>query len=307
MKNLILKNSGILFLAIVLFSTGCKKDYPNIYNMFKDVSVTLHNTLPHSITSDTTYVQVGDSVVIDYTIGSSNKGMYTVAVHEAGADIPFLKIPISKENRYSYSDVVKLKMDSKVGRTAYRIYALDSAGVYMGDGYKKFVVEIASDYYYWANRTIFVPDTINKDSKCYFSTTTGQVMSYNDAVNKSDLVDFGYCYTPAGGHTIYNLSDEPLPFTAYDVSGFTKNETMFYCQNRNRQLSTFQRMATGKQIYDVGAKKANKPDPIKGIKVDYLVYFKTANGKYGAIYINGISRDSAESGTYMNVDIKVQK
>ena len=307
MKNSILKNIGGLFLTIALFSTGCKKDYANIYNMFEDVTVTLHDSSPYSITADTTYVQAGDSVVIDYTIKSTNKGIYTVAVHEAGAAIPFIKIPISKENRYSYSDVVRLKMDSKVGRTAYRIYALDSAGIYIGDGDKKFVVEIASDYFYWADRTIFVPDSINKDSKSYFSTTDGQVMSYNEAMSKSDLVDFAYCYSPSGGHTIYNLSYTPLPFTGYDVSSFTKNATMFYCQNRKGQLSTFQRMTTGKQIYNVGAKKANKPNPIEGIEPTYLIYFKTANDKYGAMYVNGINRDSENSGTYMNVDIKVQK
>nr|WP_294895670.1 hypothetical protein [uncultured Pedobacter sp.] len=318
MKNLIIKYSGILFVAVVLLS-GCKKDYPNIYNEFKDVTVTLHNSSPYAITKDTTYVQPGDSVIIDYTIKSPNKGIYSVYVQEAGSALAFQRIAIGPENRHSYSDVVKLKMDSKVGRTAYRIYALDSAGIYIGDGYKSFVVEIQSDYYYWANRSIYVPDTLAKTAKCYISSSTGEILSYTDGLTNSAKIDIGYFYdttiksisngdTVLNGHTFYSLKQSPTIFAPYDLSSFTKNGTKLYCQNRPGQISSFQRMQTSALIKSVpGNNKIVASNPINSMAPTWLIYFLTESGKYGAVFINDIYRNNADNGTYMNIDIKVQK
>jgi hypothetical protein len=44
-----------------------------------------------------------------------------------------------------------------------------------------------------------------------------------------------------------------------------------------------------------------------GMQAGYLTYFLTESGKYGGIYINNIYRNSANNGTFMNIDIKVQK
>lgn len=320
MKKIALKISGIIVLGVVLLTSCNKEEYEknSIYTRFSDVEVTFHGDNPLSVT-DYKLIQPGDSLYLDFTVTSKNKGIYKVAVWEGGSGLPGYKFDVAPEDRYNYSHVLKLKMDSKVGTTSYRVWAIDSAGVYMGDGYKRIDIDIASDFYYWVGRNVFVPDSVAKTAKCYISTSTGELLSYTDGLTNSAKIDIGYLYdnriksisngdTTRYGHTFYSLKASPTIFEPYDLSGFTKNETKLYSQNRNNQLSTFQRMKTAALIKSVpGNNKIVKSDPIIGIGPGYLTYFLTASGKYGGIYVNSIYRNNANNGTYMNIDIKVQK
>jgi hypothetical protein len=302
MKNLIFKYSAGLIIVIICFSSCKKKDDVNIFNMFSDVTVTYHANGPYAVT-DYKEVNSGDSVYLDYTIESANKGMYAVNVFEAGAAIPFIKIPLNASQRKSYSNIVKLKMNSKVGRTSYRIWALDSAGVYMGDGYKTITIDVKANYKYWSSRNLYVPDTLGKSNKCYLSLTTGDTFSYTEGLANSAKIDLGYAFN--GTHTIYALNASPLPFLPYDVSAFTKKATLFAAAKTN-QGSAFLNLRTGEQI--VSAAKSAKPTlkSVPSLAAGSLFYFQTAEGKYGAFYVNYVTQSNSTNGVFMNVDIKIE-
>lgn len=302
MKNIKIKIIGILAISSLMFY-GCKKEGENIFNMFDDVTVTFSAKSPYAVT-DYKEVNPGDSVYIEYTISSAKKGMYAVNVFEAGSAIPFIKIPLTEAQRRSYSNVVKLKMNSKVGRTSYRVWALDSAGVYLGDGYKNITIDVKSDYDYWSSRNIYAPDTLGKSSQSYLSVVSGKTFSYNEGVTQSANIDFGYVFNVS--HTIYALNTSPLPFLPYDISAWTKRATLVAAAKTN-QGAAFLNLRTGEQILTAG--KSAKPTlkSVGSLAAGSLFYFLTPEGKYGAFYINYITKSSAEKGVFMNVDIKIQR
>lgn len=282
---------------------SCKKEGENIFNMFDEVNVTFHSKSPYSVTG---YKEVnsGDSVHIEYTITSAKKGMHMLCVYEAGAGAVFMKIPLNASQRKTYSNVVKLKMNAKVGRTTYRIGALDSAGVYIGDGYKSITLDVLANYNYWAGRSIFVPDTLGMESKSYLSLKTGTTYSYKEGLTKSEDIDLGFVNN--GASTVYALNASPLPFTPYDISSWTKKATLFAAA-KNNQGTAFLNLKTGEQIES--AAKSAKPTlkVVTNLAAGSLFYFITAEGKQGAIFVNYITRTAAVKGVFMNVDIKIKK
>lgn len=297
----------IKYFAIALITSAllfaCKKDTESIFNMFDDVTVTYHSNSPYDVT-DYKEVSSGDSVHLDYTIASSNKDMYMVCVYEAGAAIPFIKIPLTSSERRTYSNVVKLKMNAKVGKTSYRIWALDSGGIYIGDGYKTITIDVKSNFNYWSSRNLFVPDTVGKSSKSYLSVVTGDTYSYTEGATNSANIDLGFAFN--GTPTIYSLNASPLPFTPYDISGWTKKTTLVAAAKTN-QGSAFLNLRTSEQIESAG--KSAKPalKSVAALAAGSLFYFITAEGKYGAFYINYITQSNSNKGTFMNVDIKIQR
>lgn len=303
MKNTIIKFAGILMASGLLFSS-CKKDYDTIFNMFEDVDVTFHANSPYAVT-DYKEVNAGDSLYLDFTITSAKKNMFMVCVWEAGAAVPFIKIPLDNTQRRNFSYTAKLKMDSKVGRTSYRVWALDSAGVFIGDGYKKITVDVLSDFNYWAGRNLYVPDSTDKVDPCYLSLATGSTFSYTTGAANSGSIDIGYAYN--GSHTLYALNNSPLPFTVYDISSWTPRATLLANPKNNQASTWLNQLRTGAQIEKnaKSAKPTNKK--VTGLKAGSLVYFLTPEGKYGALYINYVTQDNAKRGTIMNVDVKIQK
>lgn len=292
-----------MVLMVCVSLSSCKKDTESIFTQFKDVTVTYHTNDAYDVTDYKELVS-GDSVHLDYTIASAKKDMYMVCVFEAGAAIPFIKIPLTSAQRRSYSNVVKLKMNTKVGKTSYRVWALDSAGIYLGDGYKTITLNVKSNYNYWSARNLFVPDTLGKSSKSYLSVNTGDTYSYTEGTSLSANIDLAYAFN--GSHTIYALNASPLPFTPYDISSWTKKTTLVAAAKTN-QGSAFLNLRTGEQIQSAG--KSAKPTlkSVTGLAAGSLFYFITAEGKYGAFYINYITQSNANKGTFMNVDIKIER
>lgn len=305
-----------LALTAALFFVSCKKETTNIFNMFEDVKVTFHANSPYAVT-DYKEVNVGDSVYLDYTIESSKKGMFAVCIFETSSALP-TKIFLNSSQRKSYSGVVKLKMNTRVGKISYRIWALDSAGVYLGDGYKMVTLEVKSDYNYYAGRELKTPDTLTKVNNCYLSLTNGALFSYTTGGSQSDKIDLGLYRVPvmdANGkligykYDVYALNSSPLPFTSYDISSWTKRGTLFAAPKTGQANTWINSLRTGEQIVTLA--KSAKPTlkaTSTGLTAGSLFYFLTPEGKYGAIYVNSVeTNNSSSKGVFLNVDIKIQK
>ncbi|SMC39926.1 hypothetical protein SAMN04488524_0178 [Pedobacter africanus] len=306
-----------LYLATIagLIFTSCKKETTNIFNMFDDVKVTYHSNSPYAVT-DYKELNPGDSVYLEYTIESAKKDMYAVAIFETSAAIP-TKIMLKDNERRSYSGVVKLKMNTRVGKISYRIWALDKSGVYLGDGYKTITLDVKSDYNYWAGRELKIPDTLEKMNNCYYALSTGELFSYTSGATNSDKIDMGLFRVPVTEATtgritgykydVYALNSNPLPFTAYDISSWTKRATLFAAP-KTGQASAFLNLRTGEQIITAG--KSAKPTLTRtntGLIAGSLFYFLTPEGKYGAIYVNSIETNNVGKAVFMNVDVKVAR
>ena len=315
MKTIFIKVLSIIVMVPLLFSS-CKKEGENIFNMF-DVTVDFHSTMPNSVT-DYLAVNPQEVVYIDYTINSPTKDMYQVCVFENGSAIPFLKIPLTESQRRSYSGVVKLTMSNKVGKSTYRVWALDNRGVYMGDGYKSVTVDVAADYTFWAGRKLYVYGfakadlnfDIYKSEKSYYSVTTGETFSYNEGAANADKIDFGlslsYDATKLGDDrfvvSCYALSANPLT-TFYPVNTWTDKGTLFSAPQTN-QSAAWLALRTGAQI--IAAAKGKKPalKIVSGLKSGSLFYFLTKKGEYGAIYVNYFN--FINGSTNMGIDVKIK-
>ncbi len=314
MMKLINKYAAFAIVMTVIFGS-CKKETSNIFNMFDDVKVTYHANSPYAVT-DYKEVNPGDSVYLEYTIESANKDMYAVAIFETSAAIP-TKIFLDDSQRRSYSGVVKLKMDTRVGKVSYRIWALDKGGVYLGDGYKTITLDVKSDYNYWAGRELKMPDTLEKVNDCYFALSTGELFNYGNGAANSAKIDMGLFRVPAFDaktgdligykYDVYSLASNPLPFTAYDISSWTKRGTKFSAP-KTGQSSAFLNLRTGDKI--MSAAKSAKPTATRtstGLTGGSLFYFLTPEGKYGAIYVNSIEPTNVKNTVFMNIDVKMQR
>ena len=95
---------ALLLMAIVSF-VSCKKNVPNIFNMF-DVTVDLHSNSPYSL-KETQTLSEGDSIYFDFTIKSPTQEMYQVALFQVGAALPNLRITLDESDKHSYTGVIK--------------------------------------------------------------------------------------------------------------------------------------------------------------------------------------------------------
>ncbi|MNJ93820.1 hypothetical protein D3C87_115070 [compost metagenome] len=315
MKRILIKYLGCA-LVTALFLASCKKETTNIFNMFEDVKVTFHSNSPYAVT-DYKLVNVDDSVYIEYTIESAKKGMFAVCIFETSSALP-TKIFLNSSQRKSYSGIVKLKMNTRVGKISYRIWALDSAGVYLGDGYKMITLEVKSDYNYYAGREVFSPDTLEKVNPCYLSLNSGERFSYSNGAANSAKIDLGLYRVPVINPTtqklatykydFYTLNANPLPFTAYDMSSWTKRATLISAPKTGQSNTWLNSLRTGTQIGTLGkSAKPNLKATTTGLSAGSLFYFLTPEGKYGAVYVNSVEINNLKSGVFINVDIKVQK
>ena len=315
MKPIFIKILGVFAVLPLIFSS-CKKEGKNIFNMF-DVTVDFHSNSPYSVT-DYKIVNAQDSVYLEYTINSPTKDMEVVCIFENGSGAPFSKTTLKDSQRRSYSGVVKLKMSNKVGKTTYRIWALDGAGVYLGDGYKSVTVDVVPDYTYWAGRKLYVYGTRTPDKtfdsykseKSYFSVTTGESFSYNEGAANADKIDFGMSTTidaTKAGDDIFIISCYALSAnylkTDYPVDTWTDKGTLFSAPQAN-QSSAWLALRTSAQI--IAAAKGKKPalKIVTGLKPGNLFYFLTKKGEYGAIYVNYFN--SINGRINIGIDVKIK-
>lgn len=308
-----------LIAGVAISLTGCKKNASNIFNMFDDVSVTFKADHPLSIV-DYKDINDGDSVYLSFDITSAKEDMAAVCVRREGQESPVLQINLpDNANKRAYTGVYKFKVN-RVGESKYRVYALNKQATYIGDGYKSVSFNVRPNFTLVANRRIFLPDSVSLDLPSYYSIKLGESFSYANGKNVSADLDFGIYRTPAtlndanaiGGYWyhIYSLSASPLFFNKFDISSWTKRATLFSAQAQSDASVFNNNLVSGSTIQTiVGAKtitlKETPRNSAGSIKVGSVIYFKTPEGKLGAIHFKQISADY-NGKLYFAINVKVQ-
>lgn len=323
MKSKNFKISAVIA-GLVLSFSACKKDAPNIYNMFDDVKVSFKGDHPFSVADYREYND-GDSVYIDYTITSAKEDMEAVCVKWEGQETPIQQTSLTNiSNKRSYSGVYKMRA-TRAGESKFRIYALNKQAVYIGDGYTSVTINVKPGYVYHTNRRVFIPDSTLKDRPCYYSIKLGQSFSYLNGKDVSADLDFGIYRSVAtlndpnaiGGYWyhIYSLSATPLFFNINDISTWTKRGTLF--SGQLNEASTFNSNSlTGANLLSsvsIGAVASSKSITLKetprtsagSIKLGSVIYFKTPEGKFGAIHFEQITQDF-DGKTFALINVKTQ-
>jgi len=307
---------------------GCSKNstIPN----FNTITVNFLNSGPKYITTDVT-VNPKDSIQFSYSVASPTRMQYVYLVKNGTV---IASDTLKTGTKLSFNTVKKLVADTAAGPFTYAVIARDTTGYYLGTS-KTITVTTTPDFIYYINRTLFVPDTVAKTNTSYFSSVTGNVLSYTGSgVANSGSIDFGYYYNPdsaqtAGvkktpfGHFLYalNVSPTPNPIAFYDISSWTKNPTTF----KVSATPTFASVLSGGGIkaggitnLKTGATSSvpavtttiasgKQTDAFTPLASGNVIWFKTAAGKYGVIQIDYINQNSAAKGTFMTIDVKMQK
>lgn len=286
-------------------------------------SVTLVNAGTNYVTEDKT-VNAKDSIFFSFTI-TSDKEMGFVSIQKNPINqIAFLvRDTMTSANRHSYTAVKKFAADSVNGSFIYRIVAHDTSGAYIGS--KDIIITTKTDFVFWSYRFLYVPDTLAKTNKCYFSTSNGNSYSYSDGAAISNLIDFGYFYdttkvlagTPPTlkpkGHTIYTLNNTITPFLPYDLSTWTKNATLL----KPSSLTNLSTITSVGAIRTACVVALNSGTVTRYSQLDksataadltsQVMLFKTVTGKYGLMLITFTNNNGSNKDSYINIDVKLEK
>lgn len=302
-----------LFLFLLLGTLlSCKREGDNIFNLFEDVSVTLHEDDERNIG---TYkdVAVGDSIFVDFTISSAAKDMHQVWIFYNGAGAAALRIPLSETEKRSFRYVYKIKAD-KVGLSSFRIMAVDKEGVFMGDGYKSVTYNVQSDYAHLNNRVLYMPDSVAQRSACFINLMEGKTYTYAEAKANPEKIDFGLyrTYTVGSNGTItysynlYSLSLNTIPFKAFDFTDLAgKGRATYFSGIQNNQATAFlNTLTSGSTIQSNAISRKTTNLSLNDLKVGSMFYFKTPDEKYGVVIVNALS--GFDNNRYLNISIKRQ-
>lgn len=319
MKNNI---NFLLFSLLGLCIVSCKKSAENVFTMYDNVQVEYHKNNPLSAT-DYKLVNDGDSVYIDYTISSSHEEIATVVVERLGlassTGMERISTPVDNvDERHHYSRTVKLKMQ-RDGKSTFRVYALNSKGVFMGDGNKKVTIEVNPSHTVLNNRRIFAPDTLKKDVPSFFSLLKGEAYTYDQGKANAANIDFGIRRRPdpRAGQTnqwiydYYSIAANPNPFDPYDISTWEKRNTVFSKPIVNQTNNFLYAWVSGSVIEEQA--KSKTLDVVssafktwqEGLAPGNVVFFQTPEGKYGVFLVTSVTAD-LQGKPFVNISVKYQ-
>ncbi|RZL46733.1 MAG: hypothetical protein EOP00_14085 [Pedobacter sp.] len=320
MKTKNIQKLFLIALSVFLF-TSCKKEADNIFNMFTDVTVTYNNSDPRCVT-DYKLVNDKDEVWIDFTINSAKEDMFSYVVEtSAGTQQPTrITTPITDgTKRRTFSNIIKMTMN-RDGKSSFRVYALNEKGIYIGDGYKKVTVEVNPSFMIYANRDIYLPDTVGKVLPSFFSLSDATSYSYSNGAANSGKIDFGIyrtMYLDAQRVTqyainLYNTSAPSTTFPIYDVSTWQKRLTKFSAPVASQGTVFLTGAISGSTVEALAkARTINLNNTVAttaaaGLAANSAVFFLTPEGKYGMMLVNQVTADINKK-PYINVSIKVQR
>ena len=285
-----------------MVAISCKKiDVPNS----NKIDVELANSGAGFVTRDVT-VSPGASFSIDFTVKCLTDMEY-VYIYKNGTEISKNQLLTDKT---SFTAVKSFTADLASGTYTYRILAKDKAGIYLGE--KNIVITVTADFNYYTNITLFVPDSVDKTNKTYYASSTNSALNYITSAGISSTIDFGYFYDPTltgtiiNGHTIYalNISPVPAPIAMYSLTAYTKNATLL----KSVTTPSFTSVNSSSALQTAGAGlSSGTATSIKGLTTGKLILFKTVGGKFGILNVNYSNQNSAARGTFMNIDVKIQK
>jgi len=306
-----MKKESIIYyvsLLLVVFATSCVKVEPKFNS--NNLTVTFNNAGVNYLTTDKT-VNGKDSLDFSYS-GTCTSAITYVTLTKNDTEIG--RDSIKTGDRMSFANLVKkMVADTIPGNYVYKVVARDQDNIYLGSS-NPISVTVNSDMTYITNNRLYVPDTTAMTNKTYFNIATQTAYSYSDitAGSNSNLIDVGYFWDPTivsgttvKGHTLYNLNLSPQPsaITMYNISAFTKNAT----QLKVITTPTWANLNSGAIIRQTG--KTNfvtaSANSVTQLASGSVVLFKTAGGKYGALYVKYVSGGSAYATTYMNFDVKI--
>lgn len=302
------------FTAITLGMVGCSKKVEAVDSYY--LTVTFNNSGAKYLTGNIE-VNPKDSIYFDFTVHSDKEDMDIIEIQKNG--VKFDTMQVRGADKRNFSGVKKYLADSAAGDNSYRIAARNAAGKFLGYGGKIIKVTTIPDFTYYSYRFLYVPDSVNKTNKCYFASSNGQTYNYTEATANSALIDFGYFYDTSNStssnpprFTIYAPSANK--FTPYDLSGWTKNATIFKLSTTNF-TSTLTSLGAIKTAYNAGTNPASpnmlrtsdRPSSSRANLTGAVIMFKTAAGKYGAINVNFTADSLGRKESYINIDVKVEK
>ena len=303
-KKIIMKKYIIGLFAITVLISACEKKAGPIDDFKVQVEF---KSGPKNLTGDIT-ANPKDSIYLDFTITSPTDMSY-VEIQRNGTRVDTFRLSADKR---SFSLRKGYQVDSSAGDYRYRVVARDNRAVFMGDGDKEFTVTVVPDFDFWSYRVLAVPDTTAKTNKSYYSTKDGKTYSYSEGAAVSGSIDFGYYYdtTTANKHTFYALNVAQPQLNFYDISSWTKNATIFKKMPTSVNFVSNLRSAGAINTLiknNMTSGTASKVTTLSTSAGNNVIGFRTATGKYGAILVRFINRDSPANGTVIEVDVKVQK
>lgn len=312
MKQLYIR-LGLILVCISGTLVSCKRESPNIFNMF---NVTLDLQYDKTKSADDVIELSGtDSVSIKYTLECPTEDIYGVALFKAGTSGGIItNITPARRATGTYKIYAK---DLGVGETTYRIWAVNRATVYLGDGYKKIRIRIKPEFHYITNRIVYVGDTAGT-RESYLALSDGKTYSYLNGATESANIDLGIYSrridtldkTNFGKDTtiafyplyLYSLSANPNPNNVHNISTWTKKGTLFSPMedgNEDKLRNTFNTAAkiiaeaqkkTYGSVIRSGYDKGDRGNTYTAFSGKF-VFYKTPDGKYGVILFNVAKKD----------------
>jgi len=309
-KRLIIFYSAIILATL---ATSCVKVIDKFNS--NNLTVTFNNQGSLFLTGDKT-VNPKDSIKFSYSVVCTQPMSYLTLTKN---DTEIARDSVKTGDRTTISNLVKkFVADTIPGQYIYKVVARDNTGIYLGAS-DPIIVTITSDFNYYTNKRIYVPDTTAKTNKTYFNLTTETAYSYSDIIaNKnSDQIDLGFYWDPAiasgttpKGISLYNLGSSFATSTVsfYDISTFTKNLTAMVKYSGSTSWLNFNSGGFIKAQCATALKTIGTSNYyLSGLAAGNIILFKTASGKYGALNILYVSQSSAGPGTYINFEVKMPK
>jgi len=331
-----MKKKSIIYYAallLVLLATSCVKVQPKFNS--NNLTVTFNAPTATYLTADKT-VNGKDSLDFSYS-GSCTSPITYVTLTKNDTEIG--RDSIKTGDRMSFSNLIKkIVADTIPGNYVYKVVARDQDAVYLGAS-NPITVTVNSNFYYYTNRQMFVPDTTAKTNPCYYSSSLNSSFSYTSSgATNSAAIDFGFFFntdsvyatkakpaTGVVGPTIYalNLTPTPSQISFNDISTWTKNATMLKVSGSPSFASLTSGGAIKQGVITNLKSGATNRVPVVtttgtgtgtgGTRVDSytalaagnIIWFETADGRYGAISITYLNLNGAAKTTYMNFEVKL--
>ncbi|RKD19618.1 hypothetical protein BCY91_13605 [Pelobium manganitolerans] len=280
----------------------------------------------------------GQTVYVDYTVTSQEHDIKYIWLESflGLTDPSRVNIATLDDNAdmRTYRGVVRLT-PNRDGGIKYRLYVTDKANDYIGDGYTTINATVQTGYELSANKFVYASkaeSTIDSPevatNACFYSIKNKKAYTYAEATKISSDIDFGLYLVATGNKAIpytlnlYSITGAPAQAKAlYDFSSWTKRAITYGPSTPSvAQLNgaaalpsaeVFSNiMVSGTAINQaVGyGRYANllTRTVVNSIAIGSIMYFKTPEGKYGAIFFNNFGKD--RNGKYFaNIDVKIEK
>jgi len=285
---------------------------------------------------ETPSVDEGANVYIDYSIHSEDADIKYIWLESfdngltTSSKINIKTLMEDVADKRNYRAVQRLK-PYRNGGAKYRIYVTDGANDYIGDGYTSLHLNVNAGFELSANKFIYAPKleatlaNADLESACFYSIAKKKAYNYTEAKSISADIDFCFYITQSNNLyslNLFSLSNATNPIAdKFNFADWTKRATKFTPSissvaqlnnaeplspstvfNTNMISGTAIRQAVGAGRYASAITRTIA----NNIVVGSVMYLKTPEGKFGAIFINGFGKDY-QGRYYTNIDLKVEK